>query len=132
MQLGFVSAALLGLGTVNTFVGRDWHRTVDDNWPRFLETWRPLLPHARQAGVRMGIENCPMLFTKDEWPGGKNLFVSPAIWRRAFRDLESPHTGLNDDPSHFLLQDMERTTRSGPRSRAARTPCGRPATCLPR
>jgi len=101
------AAALLELHTVNTFVGRDWHRTVDDNWPRFLDTWRPILAHAAQAGVRVGIENCPMLFTKDEWPGGKNLFISPAIWRRAFRDLASTQIGLNYDPSHFLLQDMD-------------------------
>ena len=70
---------MLGLDTVNTFVGRDWRLTIDDNWPRFLDTWRPILAHAAQAGVRVGIENCPMFFTKDEWPGGKNLMTAPVI-----------------------------------------------------
>jgi sugar phosphate isomerase/epimerase len=101
------AAPRLGLGTVNTFVGRDWRRTVDDNWPRFLEVWRPLVALAEERGVRIGIENCPMLFTADEWPGGKNLFTTPAVWRRAFADLGSPALGLNYDPSHFVLQGMD-------------------------
>jgi len=101
------AAALLGLGTVNTFVGRDWTRSVDDNWPRFLKVWRPLIAFAEDHGIRIGIENCPMLFTRDEWPGGKNLMTTPAIWRRAFHDLPSDHFGLNYDPSHFVLQHMD-------------------------
>ncbi len=63
------AAALLGVGRVNTFVGRDWTKSVDANWPRFLRTWRPLVKFAEDQGVRIGIENCPMLFSNDEWPG---------------------------------------------------------------
>lgn len=102
-----VAAKKLGLGTVNTFVGRDWTRSVDDNWPRFLKTWRPLVAFAADHGVRIGIENCPMRFTRDEWPGGKNLMTTPVIWRRAFNDIPSAHFGLNYDPSHFVLQHMD-------------------------
>ena len=102
-----VAAPLLGLHTVNTFVGRDWTKSVDDNWARFLEVWRPLLALAADHGVRIGIENCPMSFTRDEWPSGKNLFTTPVIWRRAFSDLASPNLGLNYDPSHFALQHMD-------------------------
>ncbi|MFN0066931.1 MAG: sugar phosphate isomerase/epimerase family protein [Limisphaerales bacterium] len=101
------AAPRLGLTTVNTFVGRDWTRSVDDNWPRFLKTWRPLIAFAEDHGVKVGIENCPMSFTKDEWPGGKNLFTTPAIWRRAFSDIPSKNLGLNYDPSHFVLQHMD-------------------------
>lgn len=101
------AAALLGLKNVNTFTGRDWTRSVDDNWPRFLKTWRPLIAFAEDHGVRIGIENCPMLFTRDEWPGGKNLFTTPVIWRRAFSDIPSRNFGLNYDPSHFVLQQMD-------------------------
>jgi sugar phosphate isomerase/epimerase len=100
------AAPLLGLQTVNGFVGRDWLKTVDDNWPTFLATWRPLVKFAEDHGVRIGIENCPMLFTRDEWPGGKNLMSSPAIWRRAFADIDSPSFGLNYDPSHLVLQGI--------------------------
>jgi sugar phosphate isomerase/epimerase len=101
------AAGLLGLGRVNTFVGRDWTKSVDDNWPRFLETWRPLVKFAEDHGVRIGIENCPMLFTRDEWPGGKNLASTPAIWRRMFSDIPSPAFGLNYDPSHLVWQQMD-------------------------
>jgi sugar phosphate isomerase/epimerase len=80
---------------------------VDDNWPRFLDTWRPVVRFAEDNGVRIGIENCPMLFTKDEWPGGKNLAINPVIWRRMFSGIPSPNFGLNFDPSHFIWQHMD-------------------------
>jgi len=101
------AAPLLGLSQVNTFVGRDWTRGVDDNWPRFLKTWKPLIAFAEDHGVRIGIENCPMLFTRDEWPGGKNLATTPAIWRRMFSDIPSKSFGLNYDPSHLVWQQMD-------------------------
>ncbi len=100
-------ANLLGVPTVNTFVGRDATKTVDAQWPRFLETWRPLVAYAEQHAVRIGIENCPMLFTADEWPGGKNLATTPATFRRMFADIPSPSFGLNFDPSHFVWQHMD-------------------------
>jgi sugar phosphate isomerase/epimerase len=102
-----LGAGLLGLNQVNTFVGRDWTRTIDENWPRFLDMWKPLIQFAEDNGVRIGIENCPMSFTRDEWPGGKNLAVSPVIWRRMFNDIPSNSFGLNYDPSHFVLQRMD-------------------------
>jgi len=101
------AAPKLGLENVNTFVGRDWTRSVDDNWPRFLKTWRPLVKLAEDHDIKIGIENCPMSFTKDEWPGGKNLMTTPVIWRRAFSDIPSNNFGLNYDPSHFVLQHMD-------------------------
>jgi sugar phosphate isomerase/epimerase len=101
------ASADLGIGVVNSFVGRNPALSVDANWPRFLEVWRPLVKHAEDRGVRIGIENCPMLFTADEWPGGKNLATSPAIWKRMFADIPSPSFGLNFDPSHFILQHMD-------------------------
>ncbi len=102
-----LAAKRLGLATVNTFVGRDPTLSVDANWPRFLKTWRPLIAFAEDHGVRIGIENCPMSFTADEWPGGKNLMTTPVIWRRAFSDIPSASFGLNYDPSHFVLQHMD-------------------------
>ena len=101
------AAPKLGLTNVNGFVGRDWTKTVDENWPRFLKIWKPIIQHAEDHGVKIGIENCPMSFTRDEWPGGKNLLTTPQIWRRAFSDIDSPNFGLNYDPSHFILQDMD-------------------------
>lgn len=107
LRLVIQAARRLGVTRVNTFVGRDWTQTVDAQWPRLLETWRPLVAAAEQHDVRIGIENCPMLFSGDEWPGGKNLATSPAIWRRMFADIPSPSFGLNFDPSHFVWQQMD-------------------------
>jgi len=100
------AAELLEVKQMNTFIGRDWTKSVDDNWPRFLEVWRPLVEFAEDHRVRIGIENCPMFFSNDEWPGGKNLATSPAIWRRMFEDIPSDHFGLNYDPSHMVWQRM--------------------------
>ena len=107
------ASSILGINTVTTFVGRDWTRSVDDNWPRFLKTWRPLVKFAQDHNVRIGIENCPMLFTADEWPGGKNLAYCPRIWRRMFADIPSQSFGLNYDPSHlvWMRMDWERPLR---------------------
>lgn len=102
-----LAAPRLGLQRVNSFIGRNPVQSVDENWSRFLDTWKPLVQCAEQAGVRIGIENCPMSFTRDEWPGGKNLAVSPAIWERMFHDLPSPAFGLNYDPSHLIWQQMD-------------------------
>lgn len=101
------AANALGVNVANTFVGRDPGLSIDDQWPRFLDVWCPIVAHAEQAGVRIGIENCPMSFGPDEWPGGKNLAVSPAIWRRMYAEIPSLSWGLNFDPSHFVLQMMD-------------------------
>ena len=101
------AASLLGLTRVNTFIGRDWTKSVEANWPRFCSTWKPLVKLAEDHGVRIGIENCPMLFSKDEWPGGKNLATSPDIWRRMFEEIPSSSLGLNYDPSHLVWQHMD-------------------------
>jgi sugar phosphate isomerase/epimerase len=101
------AAQLLGLSRVNTFIGRDQHRSVEDNWPLFREVWPPLIAYAAERDVYVGIENCPMLFTADEWPGGKNLAISPAIWHRMFEEIPDEHFGLNYDPSHLIWQQMD-------------------------
>jgi sugar phosphate isomerase/epimerase len=101
------AAGRLGIGVANSFVGRDPARSVEENWPRFLDVWRGLVQLAEECGVRIGIENCPMYFSHDEWPSGKNLAVSPAIWRRMFEAIPSYAWGLNYDPSHLVWQQMD-------------------------
>ena len=101
------ASALLGVNQVNTFVGREPARSVADNWRIFDERWPALVRHAEQAGVRIGIENCPMYFTQDEWPAGKNLAVSPKHWREMFQRIPSRAFGLNYDPSHLVWQQMD-------------------------
>ncbi len=101
------AAKLLGLGIVNTFVGRDWRKSIDDNWPAFRSAWPPVVKLAEELGLRIGIENCPMIFSGNEWPGGKNLATTPEVWRRMFAEIPSPAWGLNFDPSHFLWQFID-------------------------
>jgi sugar phosphate isomerase/epimerase len=112
------AAARLRLGVVNTFIGRDQHKSIEDNWPLLRQLWPDIVRHAEAAGVKIGLENCPMLFSRHEWPGGQNLAVSPAVWRKIFEEIPSPNLGLNLDPSHlvWLFIDYVRCIREfGPR-----------------
>ncbi len=101
------AANRLGLENVNTFVGRDHRKSIEANFKKFKKIWPGIVEHAERRGVKIGIENCPMFFTDDEWPGGKNLASSPAIWRRMFEVIPSPNFGLNYDPSHLVWQFMD-------------------------
>jgi sugar phosphate isomerase/epimerase len=101
------AAPRLDVRQVNTFIGRDPRRSIADNWPLLQQVWPDLVMHAEREGVKLGIENCPMLFSQDEWPGGKNLAVSPAIWQVLFERFPSPHLGLNLDPSHLIWQHID-------------------------
>lgn len=101
------ASARLGVNVANTFIGRDWTKSVDENWPQFLKVWKPLVKLAEDEGVKIGIENCPMYFSRDEWPSGKNLAYCPQIWRRMFNDLPSDHFGLNFDPSHLIWLQID-------------------------
>jgi sugar phosphate isomerase/epimerase len=101
------ASGLLGLNLVTTFIGRDHTRSIADNWTVFDERWPGIISFAEGCGVKIAIENCPMLFSNDEWPGGKNLAISPKIWREMFRRIPSPSFGLNYDPSHLVWQFMD-------------------------
>jgi sugar phosphate isomerase/epimerase len=104
------AAQRLGVGIVGTFVGNDKDRPLPENLERFREIWPPLVDYAGERGVRIAIENCPMIFSYDEWPGGNNLAWSPAIWDEMFKAIPAENFGLNLDPSHlvWLMIDYER------------------------
>ena len=98
-------ASKMGIPVVTTFVGRDQFKTVEENFDKlFVPVWKPLVELAEEQGVKIAIENCPMLFTNDQWPGGQNLMTTPANWRRAFELIPSPNLQLCYDPSHFIWQ----------------------------
>jgi len=107
------AAAKLGVPTVGTFAGRDQTKNVPDNFREFRKVWPRLVDHAESRGVKIAIENCPMIFSYDEWPGGTNLAVTPAAWDEMFSIVDSPSFGLNLDPSHlvWLMIDAERVVR---------------------
>ena len=104
------AAAKLDVGIVGTFVGRDKTKNGPDNFREFRKVWPRLVDYAESRGVRIAIENCPMIFSLDEWPGGTNLASSPATWDEMFSIVDSDSFGLNLDPSHlvWLMIDYER------------------------
>lgn len=101
------ASAKLGVNMVTTFIGRDQTKTVEENLELVKEIWPPIIALAEEQGVRIGIENCPMLFGADQWPGGQNLMTTPAIWRKVFAILPSDNLGINYDPSHFVWQMID-------------------------
>jgi sugar phosphate isomerase/epimerase len=101
------ASAMLGINTINTFIGRNKNKSVDENFDTFKTVWKPLIAYAESKKVKVGIENCPMIFTNDEWPGGNNLATTPVIWRRMFNEIKSEYFGLNFDPSHLLWMQMD-------------------------
>ncbi len=101
------ASALLGVNRINTFIGRDKDKPVEENFEMFRQVWTDIISYTEQRKVKVGIENCPMIFTRDEWPGGCNLATTPAIWRRMFNEIRSQYFGLNLDPSHLLWLQMD-------------------------
>ena len=103
------AAQRLDVGIVGTFVGRDQNRSVAGNLDDFRRVWPPLVRFARDHNVKIAIENCPMIFSADEWPGGRNLAYSPALWRQMFEIIPDDNFGLNFDPSHLVWQMIDYT-----------------------
>lgn len=101
------ASAMLDVDMITTFVGRVPDKTFAENLEIFKEVWSPIVKYAEEKGVKIAIENCPMLFTDDEWPGGQNIMTTPANWRKIFEIIDSPNFGINYDPSHFVWQQID-------------------------
>lgn len=101
------ASVMLGVNMITTFLGRDQKKSVKESLEMVNEIWPPIIEYAEKKGVKIAIENCPMLFTQDEWPGGQNLMTSPANWRKVFQILDSENFGINYDPSHFVWQQID-------------------------
>ena len=70
------AASKLGIGLFNSFIGRDWTSSVEENWPRFLKVWRPLVQFAEDQGVRS---------VRKPQPGECRRV--PDVWREVFVGL---------------------------------------------
>lgn len=101
------ASKMLRVNMVTTFVGRMKSKSISDNLAEVAKVWKPIVKYAEEQGVRIGIENCPMLFTEDEWPGGQNIMTSPSNWRKIFDVIDSDYFGINYDPSHFVWQQID-------------------------
>jgi len=102
-----VASEQLGVNMISTFIGRVQDKTVEENMDLFKKIWTPIVKFAEEHQTKIAIENCPMLFTNDQWPGGQNLFTSPANWTEMFKLVPSDYLGINYDPSHFIWQKMD-------------------------
>ncbi|MCE7039407.1 sugar phosphate isomerase/epimerase [Dyadobacter sp. CY312] len=100
-------AAKLGIPVITTFIGRNPAKSIKENLVQFADVWPAIVKVAEENNIKLAIENCPMFFTDDEWPGGKNLAISPAVWDRMFEIIPNPVFGLNYDPSHMIWQMMD-------------------------
>ncbi len=100
------AAQLLEVEIVGTFAGADQAKSADQNLEAFARIWPPIVAYARERGIKIAIENCPMLWP-DTWPGGSNVAYSPAIWRRMFEMVPDDNFGLNYDPSHLVWQMID-------------------------
>jgi len=102
-----LAAEKLEVPIVGTFVGRDKNKTMEDNLENFKVVWPPIVKFAAELNIKIAIENCPMIFSNDEWPGGDNLAISPAVWRKMFEIIPDDNFGLNLDPSHLIWQFID-------------------------
>lgn len=102
-----LASETLGIGMVTTFIGRMQTKTVEENLEVFGQIWPPIIAFAKEHHVKIAIENCPMLFGADQWPGGQNLFTTPALWEKMFEIIPDDNFGINYDPSHFVWQMMD-------------------------
>ena len=107
------AAEMLEVPVVGTFIGKDKNKSVPQNLEDYARVWPPIVRFAKEHQVKIAIENCPMIFSYDEWPGGNNLASTPAIWRKMWEIIPDENFGLNLDPSHLILQmiDYERVVR---------------------
>jgi sugar phosphate isomerase/epimerase len=100
------AASRMGVGLVNTFCGGDAARSPDENWREAERVWPEIVQFARDQGVKLAFENCPMIFSRDEWPGGHNIAYSPRMWRRILERFGGD-VGMNFDPSHLVWQMID-------------------------
>lgn len=100
------AAVLLDVEIVGTFIGADQSKSAAENLETFGRYWPPMIKYAGERGIKIAIENCPMLW-HDTWPGGQNVAYSPTIWKRMFEIIPDDNFGLNYDPSHLIWQFID-------------------------
>ena len=100
------AACLLGVDLVGTFAGRNHTVSMQENFDQFEEVFSKIVGYAESKGIRVMIENCPMVgWQVPGLPG--TISFSPELWREMFKRVPNKNFGLNYDPSHlrFMLID---------------------------
>lgn len=110
----FDAAAALGVQAVCGFVGRNLHRSMDENLLDFEREFIPLLRQAKERGLTYRVEPCPMpgWTTADSFYN--NIAYAPGMWIALHRVCErhgvADQFRIHYDPSHAIL--MGQDTRS--------------------
>ena len=108
------AAVLLGVGAVCGFVGRNLHRSMDQNLQDFEAAFVPLLQDARDRGLTFRVEPCPMPGWTTDDSFHNNVAYTPGTWIALHRICERRGVGdqfrIHYDPSHAIL--MGQDTRS--------------------
>ncbi|MGE5549735.1 MAG: sugar phosphate isomerase/epimerase family protein [Bacteroidota bacterium] len=65
---------------------------------RVIEFLKRMVDLAERHGVKLAVENCPMM---------GNIAVSPFIWDKMFAAIGSKSLGLTYDPSHLVWQFID-------------------------
>lgn len=101
-------ASRLGIPMISQFAGNDQNKSFGENIDIFRRVFTPLVKLAEDKGVRLVIENCPLIDgTLFEV---QNLAYSPASWDAIFEAVPSPALGLEFDTGHppMLGIDIQR------------------------
>jgi len=95
----------MGVGVVCTFAGRDPDKSIKENIPLFERVFTPFCDEAERLGLRIAIENCPMM---DRFNlRGENIAISPEVWDEMYRVVPSKALGIELDPSHMVWQGID-------------------------
>ncbi len=85
---------------VCTFAGRDMYKSVKANIPLFEKAFTPFWDEAERLGLRIAIENCPMLDRVTQL--SENIAFSPEVWDEMYKVVPSKTLGIELDPAHMV------------------------------
>ena len=100
------AAQMMKTDLVGTFIGRDPSKTIEENIKEAIPIFSDLIAYAKDHGVKLMIENCPMVGWQTEGLIG-NIFFAPFIWEEFFSAIPDENFGMNFDPSHLIWQRID-------------------------
>jgi sugar phosphate isomerase/epimerase len=98
-------ASKMELDVVCTFAGRDGMKSIKENIPLFAEAFKPFCAEAEKRGIKIAIENCPMM--DRFYLRGENIAISPEVWDEMYKVVKSKSLGIELDPSHMIWQGID-------------------------
>lgn len=104
------AAPLFGAPMVSTFAGAYEGESVEKAIPKFGEVFRELAKHAKDNGLKLVIENCPM---GGNWQRATcNIGFHPKAWEMMFHEVPDENIGLEWEPGHQSIQLISGCTAS--------------------